>query len=136
MFADMGHTDTAALDAMAVAVRPWLRQQMEAGKYLAWLVITESDSGELAHPSAGLGLWLMDWPPHMIAPGVPRANILNVYTAPECRRLGLARQLMDVALAWCRDHGIRTVILHASTEGRTLYEGFGFRPTNEMRLDL
>lgn len=28
------------------------------------------------------------------------------------------------------------VSLHASVEGRPLYEGLGFEPTNEMRLGL
>jgi len=29
---------------------------------------------------------------------------------------------------------LRSVNLHASDEGRTLYEKLGFAPTNEMRL--
>jgi hypothetical protein len=43
---------------------------------------------------------------------------------------------MEAALDWGRTHGIRAVILHASSEGRPLYEKLGFRPTNEMRLML
>jgi GNAT superfamily N-acetyltransferase len=43
---------------------------------------------------------------------------------------------MDAILQWCRDRGIRRLTLHASGEGRPLYERFGFRPTNEMRLEL
>jgi GNAT superfamily N-acetyltransferase len=86
--------------------------------------------------AAGLGLWLMDWPPHMIGPGAPRGNILNVYTRPENRRMGLARKLMDTSLAWCLLHGVRAVILHASADGRRLYELLGFKPTNEMRISL
>ena len=131
MFFEMGHTDEAALDAMIAAFRPWLERQMANGEYLAWVVVTED--GSIA---AGLGLWLMDWPPHMIGPGARRANILNVYTMQEFRRQGLARQLMDVALGWCRAHGIRAVILHASEEGRPLYQALGFGATNEMRLLL
>jgi GNAT superfamily N-acetyltransferase len=81
-------------------------------------------------------LWLMDWPPHMIGPGAPRGNILNVYTRPENRRMGLARGLMDAALAWCRANGVRAVILHSSDAGRPLYESMGFTRTNEMRIVL
>jgi len=131
MFSDMGHKDEAALDAMITEFRPWLEKQMAAGSYLAWFATT--DTGEIA---AGLGLWLMDWPPHMIAPAKPRANILNVYTHPEFRRAGLARQLMDTALEYCGANGIRNIILHASPAGRALYEAMGFSPTNEMRLIL
>jgi GNAT superfamily N-acetyltransferase len=131
MFHEMGYRDEPALDAMSVAFRPWLLRTMHAGEYLAWFAV--DDGGSVV---AGLGLWLMDWPPHMIGPGARRGNILNVYTSPEHRRQGLARQLMRAALAWCRAHGIRAVILHASQEGAPLYESLGFRPTNEMRIAL
>ena len=131
MFLEMGYRDEAVLDAMIVAFRPWLKGKMEAGEYLAWLAIAADGS-----VAAGLGLWLMDWPPHMVGPGSKRGNILNVYTNPESRRQGLARRLMVVALDWCRAHRIRAVILHSSEDGRLLYETLGFQPTNEMRLML
>lgn len=131
MFFDMGHRDEAALDSMCHGFRPWLKRQMEDGHYLAWFAMDEGQQ-----VAAGLGLWLMDWPPHMIGGGSRRGNILNVYTRPASRRQGLARSLMLVALQWCRDHGIATVILHASKEGRGVYEKLGFQSTNEMRIIL
>ena len=86
---------------------------------------------------AGLGLWLMDWLPHMVGGGAAiRGNIVNVYTRPEHRRKGLARQLMRASLDWCRSNAVPCVILHASVEGRRLYESLGFASTNEMRLLL
>lgn len=131
MFFDMGHHDPAALDAMEEAFLPWVRQKMETFEYLGWLAI--DDDGSVA---AGLGLWLMDWPPHMVAPGQRRGNILNVYTRPGSRRHGLGRKLTENAIDWCRTHGIRSIILHASDDGRELYRSLGFEPTNEMRLQL
>jgi GNAT superfamily N-acetyltransferase len=131
MFFDMGYRDEGALAAMSLAFRPWLVERMRSGEYLAWMA-DRGDGGIVA----GLGLWLMDWPPHMIGPGARRGNILNVYTQPEARRQGIARRLMETALEWCRTHGIRAVILHASPEGRALYEKLGFQPTNEMRITV
>jgi GNAT superfamily N-acetyltransferase len=131
MFHDMGYADAAALDSMSAKFRRWLLERMDSGDYLAWLV--SASDGSVA---AGAGLWLMDWPPHMIGTGTRRGNILNVYTAEPYRRLGLARELMTVVLAWCRDNGIDTVILHASPSGRHLYECLGFQATNEMRISL
>jgi GNAT superfamily N-acetyltransferase len=130
MFSEMGYRDEQALDKMCDAFQPWLAGKMQTGEYLAWFAV--GADGSIA---AGLGLWLMDWPPHMIGPGARRGNILNVYTEPHARRLGLARLLMETALAWCRDNGIRAVILHSSSEGRPLYESMGFESTNEMRLE-
>ncbi len=63
-------------------------------------------------------------------------NIVNVYTEPEFRRRGLARRLVQVALDWCKDNRIDVVILHASDEGRPLYETMGFKAGNEMRFRL
>jgi GNAT superfamily N-acetyltransferase len=131
MFSDMGHQDAAALDAMAAAFLPWVRQKMTSGEYLAWLAV--SPDGSIV---AGLGLWLMDWPPHMIGLGAPRGNVLNVYTDLPFRRQGIARQLMIVALDWCRANGIRALILHASDNAKRLYDSLGFESTNEMRILL
>ena len=131
MFSEMGYHDERALDAMSDAFRPWLIRMMDAGEYLAWLAIAADGS-----VAAGLGLWLMDWPPHMIGPGARRGNILNVYASPQHRRRGLAKRLMETALDWCRSNGIRAVILHASEDGRPLYNALGFKPTNEMRIVL
>jgi len=129
MFRDMGYADESALDSMTARFRPWLRRKMEAGEYLAWFALAPDSS-----IASGLGLRLMDWPPHMVGSGEWRGNILNVYTEPVYRRQGMARALMQVALKWCAASRLETVILHASEEGRGLYESLGFEPTNEMRL--
>lgn len=131
MFSEMGYRDADALNRMSAAFRPWLEQKMRRSEYLAWFA-----GGSDGAVAAGLGLWLMDWPPHMIGTGRWRGNILNVYTRPESRRMGLARRLMDNALVWCRANDVSTVILHSSNDGRPLYESIGFQPTNEMRLAL
>jgi GNAT superfamily N-acetyltransferase len=131
MFRDMGYGDEAALTAMATKFRDWLGERLLGGDYLAWLVV--APDGSIA---AGTGLWLMDWPPHMIGQGARRGNLLNVYTDSSFRRRGLARELMTAAIGWCRENGIDTIILHASPSGRSIYEALGFTATNEMRLQL
>lgn len=131
MFHDMGHQDDAKLDSMCAKFRLWLPARMHAGEYLAWFAI--APNGSIA---AGAGLWLMEWPPHIIGNSARRGNILNVYTAPDFRRRGLARCLMNAALEGCRENRIDTVILHASDDGRRLYESMGFAATNEMRISL
>ena len=131
MFLEMGYRDEQALDLMCAAYRPWLRRKMAKQEYVAWFAVAPD-----ASIAAGVGLWLMGWPPNMIGPGARRANVLNVYTEPGSRRIGLARRLMQTAIDWCRANDIRAVILHSSDDGRKLYEALGFEPTNEMRLLL
>lgn len=131
MFSDMRYGDAAWLDGMVTMFRPWLLQKLETGAYLHWFAL--APDGSIA---AGAGLWLMEWMPH--PPGGPalRGNILNVYTEPGYRRQGLARRLVALAVEECRQRGIRYVVLHASDQGRPVYESMGFRATNEMRMAL
>ena len=131
MFDAMGFTNRAELDLMDARGVGWVTDKMAQGEYLHWFA-TDAEGRVVA----GAGLWLMDWPPHAIDPSGRRANILNVYTDPAHRRRGLARRLTQVALDWCRENGLRTIILHASDEGRALYESLGFKATNEMRMQL
>jgi GNAT superfamily N-acetyltransferase len=63
-------------------------------------------------------------------------KILNVYTYSQFRRRGIARRLMQTMIAWCAGEGLARVALHASEDGRHLYESLGFELSNEMRLNL
>ena len=131
MFLDIGDHDRQKLEAMTEAFKPWLESRIASGDYLGWLALASDGS-----VAAGLGLWLMDWPPHVLGGASRRGNIVNVYTEAAHRRRGLARLLMNTALEWCRANRVDVIILHASKEGRRLYESVGFEPTNEMRLAL
>jgi len=72
----------------------------------------------------------------LIRSGVPARNDPNVYTDPDYRRCGIARQLMATIITWCKQQGFARVTLHASGDGRQLYESLGFVDSNEMRLGL
>ena len=60
--------------------------------------------------------------------------IVNVFTEPEWRRRGLAKLLMKKIVAWSHDQNLDDLVLHASDDGRALYQQLGFVPTGEMRL--
>lgn len=129
MFRDMGEGTVEQLDRMVAVARPWLEQALANRSYRHWLAI--DSSGKVA---GGGGVLLSPWPANPFDPCVERAVILNVYTEVEFRRRGIALRVMEIILAWCRSHGLRAVNLHASDEGRALYEKLGFAATNEMRL--
>src|ERR1700729_4106347 len=130
MFLDIGFPDDDLLKRKIAEFRPWLLSKMAANEYLAWLALAD---GQIV---AGLGLWLIEWPPHLFGLARQRGYILNVYTHPNHRRKGLARELTRTAVDWCAKHGIDFVFLHASPQGRLVYEGLGFQPGSEMRLRL
>lgn len=119
MFTDMGLAfDAPALDR---AFRQWLAETMPAGTYKAWLV---EASGEIV---GGGGLSLLPWPPGPRSMTNRLAFVYNVYTEPAHRRRGVARRLMDVIHAWCRENDILAVALNASEDGRPLYESLGYQ---------
>ena len=53
---------------------------------------------------------------------------------PEWRRQGIAEQLLTEIINWSKEQKLDRLVLHASEEGRRLYEQLGFVSTNEMRL--
>ena len=50
----------------------------------------------------------------------------NVVVRGDYQRRGLARLLMNAALGWQRERGVRTVWLDATMDGRRLYRSLGF----------
>jgi GNAT superfamily N-acetyltransferase len=129
MFRDMGEGTVEELDRMVEVARPWLMRALADGSYRHWLAL--DGSGRVA---GGGGVLLGPWPANPMDPCTERAVILNVYTEPEFRKRGIARQVMVTILEWLKQRGFRGVNLHASAEGRPLYEKLGFEATNEMRL--
>jgi ribosomal protein S18 acetylase RimI-like enzyme len=131
MFEDMGEGTTEDLDRMIEATTPWLASALADGSYRGWLAETAE-----RRVVAGGGVLVSSWPAGPCDPCTRRALILNLYTEPEFRRRGLARQLMLLMTQSLTEQGFKSVVLHASNEGRLLYEKLGFVPTNEMRLRL
>ena len=62
--------------------------------------------------------------------------MLNVYTEPAHRRNGVARAIMAAIMDSSREQRLARLVLHASKEGRPLYEDLGFEDSNEMRIKL
>jgi len=130
MAVDAGMAEKQATAPMRANFLPWVRERIEDGQYIGW--IAEEDG----QPVGGAGLWVMDWPPVSVDPEPRRGYLINFYIAPEMRRRGIASELLKLAVAEARTRELRVVTLHASQEGRRLYESFGFSEGNEMRLML
>ena len=131
MFKDMGFSNEADIEAMAASSEHWLIPALAEGRYRGWLA--EVPGGEIV---AGGGVLIAPWISHPRDLRPRKGEILNVYTEPAYRRRGLARRLMEIMIEWCREQGFAVIFLHASDDGRPLYESMGFRPTSEMKLSL
>jgi len=130
MYEDMNCKDADALETMSSLTSDFLAKALPDGRFRAWLA---HDSNRVI---AGGAVLITSWPSHPDDLECRRATILNVYTDPNYRRRGIARQLLQTMINWCKQQGFARVTLHASDGGRHLYETLGFEPSNEMRLKL
>jgi GNAT superfamily N-acetyltransferase len=130
MYEAMGFSDASALSSMLSTSEPYLATALANGTFRAWLAAV----GDRA--VAGGAILINPWPSHPYDLECRRATILNVYVDPEFRRQGIARRLMQTMIGWCKKEGFAAVYLHASKDGKPLYDALGFEPTTEMRLKL
>jgi GNAT superfamily N-acetyltransferase len=139
MFQDMGQVPESSFAEFRARCEPRIRAMLETGEYVGWLACPDDQP---SHVVAGVGVQVRQTLPHpsgevddnfAIAEG-RQGLIINVFTEPEWRRRGVAGLLMQEIIAWAREQRLDRLVLHASDEGRALYEGVGFKPSNEMRL--
>src|SRR5579862_6171022 len=126
MAEEMDTPDPAAVDRMIAALEPYLRAAIPEGRWHAWI----------AEPGGCGAVEIVQWVPSRLDPTPRRAWIHSVYVEPAFRRRGIGRQLTETMVAWCREQGFRSIYLHASEQGRLLYETLGFETSTEMRLKL
>ena len=68
-------------------------------------------------------------------PSGRKAYIMNMYTAPDHRRRGIAYNTLDLLVKDTKEKGIDAISLEATDMGRPLYERYGFVKMNdEMEL--
>lgn len=64
-----------------------------------------------------------------------KAYIMNMYTNPDYRRLGIAYKTLELLVADAKERGVKAISLEATDMGRPLYEKFGFvKMEDEMQL--
>jgi GNAT superfamily N-acetyltransferase len=137
MFREMGRVGSGSLGTeLRDAAERQLGEWLAAGHYVGWLAEPASRPG-LAVGGAGIHLRPMLPRPGRDGQALetgPEAYVANVYVERAWRRRGVASLLMEYVVGYARERRLRVVTLHATPEGRPLYERIGFRPTNEMKL--
>jgi GNAT superfamily N-acetyltransferase len=130
MFKASGRTD-AIVQPSTDAFKEWLRPRLNEGSYFGWIAIV--DGIEVA----GLGMMVIDWPPHPSHPlQARRGYILNVFVEPDLRGRGIARGLMGIALEEAKRLNLQYLILHATAMAMPMYEKLGWGRTSEMSISI
>ena len=137
MFRDMGRLAPEQGPALARATADYLGDVLPRGEYLGWVAQTRSPDESIG----GAGVQLRRILPRPASDSDrlelgPEAIVLNVYVEPTWRRRGVAEALMRAVLATLAERKVRRIVLHASDQGRSLYERLGFVQSNEMRLEV
>jgi ribosomal protein S18 acetylase RimI-like enzyme len=95
---------------------------LQDGDYINWLAL---DGDKIV--STG-GICFNSIPPNFANITGDRAYILNVYTEPQYRRKGISKALFEKLMEEAKQRGVAQVSLHATVDGKPLYELFGFKP--------
>lgn len=135
MFRDIGTIHPEFEVELRDASIAYFARAIPNGEYFGWVAYRPEDPTAVL---AGAGVQLRTLLPRPPVNGRglllgPEGLVLNVYVEPQWRRRGLARRLMTEILGWAASAGVVRLVLHASADGRPLYEALGFVPSNEMR---
>jgi GNAT superfamily N-acetyltransferase len=104
--------------------RRYLEDVTAADRIRSWLAI---DGGE-AEPVGVVSVLSNDAPPLPEVHLAKEGYVVNLWVAPGARRRGIARALLAAAMGAAPAEGWRRLYLHATDDGRPLYEEAGFVP--------
>jgi ribosomal protein S18 acetylase RimI-like enzyme len=133
MFRASGRPDRSeqTLNTMTTSFLAWLEPRLVSGSYFGFVI--EEDF----IPIAGIGLMIIDWPPHPSHPTQDkRGYILNVFVEATYRNRGVGTRLMALAETELKKRGVSFAVLHATAMGQRLYNALGWKATAEMAKSL
>jgi len=107
----------------------YYKRAVETGEHMAYLVYDK----ETFIGAGGVSFYQVM--PTYHNPSGKKAYIMNMYTAPEYRRQGIAFHTLDLLVKAAKERGISQIALEATDMGRPLYEKYGFvKMEDEMGL--
>ena len=107
------------------------RRHLADGSFVSWLAV---DGDRVVGTS---GMSFVEKPPYFGCPTGRIGLLSSMYTDPEYRRMGIARELLSRVIEEARTHGCGTVHVTASDMGVLLYTDFGFEKNrNFMQYKL
>ena len=95
-------------------------RHMADGTFVSWLAL---DEGNIIGTS---GMSFVEKPPYFGCPSGKIGLLSSMYTDPEYRRRGIAKELLSRVIDDAREYGCGTIQITASDMGVKLYTDFGF----------
>ena len=98
----------------------FFERNIKSGAHIAF--VCEHD-GQLI---ATAGITLFEMMPTTQHPNGRAARLMNMYVVPAYRHRGIAKELLNCAMSYAKEHGVGKVVLNPSHMGKSLYENYGF----------
>jgi len=105
---------------LAPALRDYYNRHMADGTFVSWIAF----DGEKIIGTSGMSF--VEKPPYFGCPSGKMGLLSSMYTDPEYRRQGIAKELLDRVVKEARNYGCGTVQITASDMGVKLYAAYGF----------
>ena len=102
------------------ALRDYYNRHMADGTFVSWLAF---DGDRIIGTS---GMSFVEKPPYFGCPSGKMGLLSSMYTNPDYRRKGIARELLFRVVQDAKEYGCGTVQITASDMGVKLYTDFGF----------
>ena len=102
------------------ALHDYYSRHMADGTFVSWLAM---DGDRIVGTS---GMSFVEKPPYFGCPNGRIGLLSSMFTDPDYRRMGIAKELLSRVINEARDYGCGTVQITASDMGVLLYTDFGF----------
>lgn len=101
-------------------LQQFFESKLKDGSLISW--VAEED-GTIVATS---GVCFYQYPPSYSNPSGKVAYVTNMYTKNQHRGKGIASDLLKLVVDEAKKQGCKTARLHASKQGKPIYERFGF----------
>ncbi len=102
------------------ALKDYYTRHMADGTFVSWLAF----DGEMIIGTSGMSF--VEKPPYFGCPSGKMGLLSSMFTNPNYRRKGIAKELLSRVVKDAREYGCGTIQITASDMGVKLYTAFGF----------
>ena len=106
---------------LKAALIDFYHRHMADGTFVSWLAM---DGDKIIGTS---GMSFVEKPPYFTCPSGKLGLLSSMYTNPDCRRMGIAKELLGRVVEEARAYGCGAVHITASNMGVKLYTAYGFK---------
>jgi ribosomal protein S18 acetylase RimI-like enzyme len=115
-----GNQDELAETKLREELKSYFENSLQNESYLCWIAKADNEFAGIG------GMVIQQRPGSFRAPDGKSAYIMNMYTVPKYRKMGIASALLEKLIESGKQAGIYFYELHATKEGESVYVKGGF----------